>query len=420
MPFPQFNSDLHIHGKYSGGVSDDMLIPIIAKQATRKGIHIVGTGDAINPKWRAHIRESVKEDGEGAYWDGINATRFIITAEVEDNRRVHHLLILPSLSKADELYEKFKAKSVDIEFEGRPHVNLSAEEIAQATTDAGGLFGPCHAFVPWTSMYKEFGSLKECYGSMAAKTAFLELGLSADTSYADRIEELQNITFLSNSDCHSPWPVRLAREFTRFELAEATFPEQAKGILRQGGRKPTMNVKVYPDEGKYNRTACTRCFAQYSWEEATRMKRRCPECKGIIKKGVFDRVNELAAWPEARHPAHRPPCIHIIPLGEIISLALGMSSPYTKSVQSEWERIIDRFGNEVKVLLDAPMDEIKSVASGKVAFAIECFRKEKIIRHPGGGGKYGTFELPESCEAKIDEKPKNVKKKKGQLSIGDF
>jgi uncharacterized protein (TIGR00375 family) len=269
-------------------------------------------------------------------------------------------------------------------------------------------------------MYKEFGSLKECYGSMAGKTAFLELGLSADTSYADRIEELQNITLLSNSDCHSPWPVRLAREFTRFELAEATFPEQVKGILRQGGRKPTLNVKVYPDEGKYNRTACTRCFTQYSWEEAMRMKRRCPECKGIIKKGVFDRVNELATWPEARHPEHRPPCIHIIPLGEIISLALGMSSPYTKSVQSEWERIIDKFGNEVKVLLDAPMGEIKAVASERVAFAIECFRSEKIIRHPGGGGKYGTFELPESCEAEMPKKPKAIKKKKGQTAILDF
>jgi len=49
---------------------------------------------------------------------------------------------------------------------------------------------------------------------------FIELGLSADTDYADRIAELARRTFLSNSDAHSPRCNKLAREFNQMELKE--------------------------------------------------------------------------------------------------------------------------------------------------------------------------------------------------------
>ena len=52
----------------------------------------------------------------------------------------------------------------------------------------GCIIGPAHAFTPWTSIYKEYDSIMDCYGKMPD---FLELGLSADSDMADTIEELR-------------------------------------------------------------------------------------------------------------------------------------------------------------------------------------------------------------------------------------
>ena len=96
-------------------------------------------------------------------------------------------------------------------------------EIAEITKDLGALIGPCHAFTPWTALYAYHDSLKSCYGDMTDYVSFIELGLSADSDYADRIGELQRLTFLTNSDAHSPSTNKLAREFTQFNVPEITF-----------------------------------------------------------------------------------------------------------------------------------------------------------------------------------------------------
>jgi len=53
--------DLHIHGKYSGGVSPEMEIPTIAKEAEKKGLDLIGTGDILNPKWLRHVKEETTQ-----------------------------------------------------------------------------------------------------------------------------------------------------------------------------------------------------------------------------------------------------------------------------------------------------------------------------------------------------------------------
>ena len=64
------------------------------------------------------------------------------------------------------------------------------------------MIGPAHAFTPWTAMYAYFDRVADCYGSQSID--FLELGLSADSSYGAAIPDLHNVPFLSNSDAHSP------------------------------------------------------------------------------------------------------------------------------------------------------------------------------------------------------------------------
>lgn len=423
------NADLHIHSHYSMATSPRMDLPTLAKEATRKGIQLLGTGDCLHPEWLSGIKKLEERDGVFYFEDkeeeeGKNTnTNFVLTVEVEDARRVHHLLILPSIAKAEELYESFKKYSPDIDSDGRPSLRLSGEEIAERAKDAEALIGPCHAFTPWTALYAYHNSLRECYGDMVGYVSFVELGLSADSSYADRIEELRALTFLTNSDAHSPYPIRLAREFNRFHVEAMSFEELKAAIERKRGRKSVLNVGVPPKEGKYNESACIRCYKHYSLSEAVIRKWRC-ECGGMIKKGVRDRVNELANC-DGTHPEHRPPYLHLIPLAMIIGLALHKSAS-SKAVNVIWESLLAEFGTEVNVLVDASMDDFRATnlnLDATVLEAIKAFREGEIRVIPGGGGKYGVIELnakgsEEANEKEVEEETGRGQKR--QLSLIDF
>ncbi len=406
------NADLHLHSKYSMACSRKMELPTIASEASKKGMELIGTGDCTHPKWLEEIKKAAISDEEIQ----IGNTLFIPTTEIEDIDRVHHLLILPSISKAEELAERI-APFGNLEADGRPSVKLDGCEIAEIAKDLGALIGPCHAFTPWTALYGYHDSLESCYGDMTDYISFVELGLSADSNYADRIEELHRLTFLTNSDAHSPYTNKLAREFTQFNVPDITFEGIKKAILREQGYGATLNVGFFPEEGKYNRSACIKCFTQYSLLEAEASRWRCPICRGIIKKGVADRVNELADFEEPEHPDYRPPYLHLIPLAEIIQMALGHASVQTKGVKTAWETIVKHFGNEVEALIYAEPEALK-IVDDRVVSAILAFRKGDVIIHPGGGGQYGWLELPGSLKA---EKPgpaeKRVEEKKKPSTI---
>lgn len=395
------NVDLHIHSRYSAAVSREMTLPEIAREAARKGVRIVGTGDCLHPKWLEEIRALQERDGL-FHLDGVC---FALTVEVEDSHRIHHLLLVPDIAKAMELREGFAAKSSTLQSDGRPKVHLEGADIADLALEAGCLIGPSHSFTPWTGIYAYYKSLDECYQEHADKVRYIELGLSADTDYADRIAELSSRTFLSNSDAHSPRTNKLAREFNQLEITSLSFRDICRAMKREGGCRSTLNVGFYPEEGKYNRTACTSCYTQYTAEQKEELKSRCTVCGGLIKLGVKDRVDSLANYPEPRHPPHRPPYLHLIPLAEIIAMAIGNKSPYTAGVQKRYDELVkDR--TEIEVLVEADLSELK--AESKVIEAIEAFRSGRVIVKPGGGGKYGEVALPKGLEEKIKEKQKSL------------
>src|SRR5659263_139404 len=345
----QVNADLHIHSKYSMATSPKMDLPTLASQSVKKGIQLVATGDCLHPKWLYEIKTLKEENGvfklKAPDSDLKTDANFILTTEIEDINQVHHLLIIPSISKAEELYEFIKPHSKDIDSNGRPNVRLDGKEIADTAMSAGALIGPAHAFTPWTAMYAYHNSLKECYGDMA--------------------------------------------------------------IIREKGRKPVLNVGMPPEEGKYNESACIRCFRHYTIRESVMKSCSCA-CGGTIKKGVKDRINELASFDEPQYPDHRPPYIHIIPLSEIIAKALGIG-PNTKGVKGVWNALIGQYGSEVAVLIDA--DIKNSGVDERVIGAIIAFKEGKVKVKPGGGGQYGSVELPGKT---------NKKKIEPQRSLGDF
>ncbi len=367
-------ADLHIHSCYAIASSRNMLPAPLLAACRKKGINVLGTGDILHPGWEALWREALPLAGEICV---------VPTTEVEDRDRVHHLVLLGDLSAVQELREAFSLSSRDLLTGGRPHVRLSGEEIAGAVHRAGGLIGPAHAFTPWTSLYASHETVASCYGTEPID--LLELGLSADSEYGSAIPDLEGVPFLTNSDAHSPDPSRIGREFTCLDLREAN-PAGVLEAVAEG--KILFNAGFFPEEGKYNRTACTRCYTQYSLGEAVELSWKCPVDKGRIKKGVRDRAGELATGRKTP----RPPYYHTLPLGEIIRVVLSCSSPHTRKARSLYESCLSLGGTEIAVLLEVPVTRIAAVDS-RLAQAIESLRSGTVILHPGGGGKYGSFSL---------------------------
>ncbi|MDP3066764.1 MAG: TIGR00375 family protein [Methanobacteriaceae archaeon] len=386
-------ADLHIHGRYSMATSKNMVPAVIVSQARLKGLNLVGTGDAFHKGWLELIEDSTEELAEGIYT--IPADKLpehnpdlasenpdpllILTAEVEDMKRVHHFLILPSIETAHEIRKKLKG---NLDSDGRPRVRMSGDQIQKLAKEHGCLMGPSHAFTPWTSIYKAYDSIYDCYKD---QPDFLEIGLSADTDMADRIEELHDLPFLTNSDAHSPWPHRLGREFNEIKIKKMDYPAFEKSLHNL---KMKANYGFDPRMGKYHLTACSKCYQLFPVKKALEMNMKCP-CGGTIKKGVDYRVEELATWDEPHHPNHRPPYIHILPLAEIISLVYG-KGVITVFVQKIWREMVQRFGDEIYVLIYAPLKELND-ADPKITPVIKSFRDGTLKMRPGGGGRYGEI-----------------------------
>ncbi|HVP25426.1 MAG TPA: endonuclease Q family protein [Methanomicrobiales archaeon] len=365
------DTDFHIHSLFSIASSRTMVPSSILAGCRRKGIAAVGSGDALQGAWREMWRK-IPADAE---------ILVIPSAEVEDRDRVHHLILAESFGTFEDLARRFSPSAPSIGTMGRPHIRLPGEEVARAVHECGGLIGPAHAFTPWTALFASFDRARDCYGG--ERPDFLELGLSADSSYGAGIRELRGIPFLSNSDAHSPSPAKLGREFNRIE-APALSAGAVLGAIRKGGI--VLNAGFFPEEGKYNRTACTRCYRQFTLEEAVGLSWRCPDDGGLLKKGVSDRARELSDGP----PGPRPPYLHLIPLLEIIGRVLETKSTGAKRVTTLYDSLLDSFGNEIRVLVDVPEDEIRALHPG-VGDAIARLRTGRVRLSPGGGGRYGKF-----------------------------
>ncbi len=228
--------------------------------AQYKGLNILGTGDITQPTWRKYLEENlIFEDGAFRYKD----LHFILQTELEDNESIHQVVFFPDFSAVEALVERIRpyVKNIDGRWAGRPHVHRSPAELVEIVEDVNGLIGPAHAFTPFKSLFRsgKFNSLEDAYGTASKKLGFLELGLSADSYLADRMENLQNITFLSNSDAHSEALDSLGREFNRFAIEEPSFDEIRKACLRKGGRSVKMNVGLDPRLGKYYVMFCSKC-----------------------------------------------------------------------------------------------------------------------------------------------------------------
>ncbi len=369
----QVNADLHIHSRFSIGTSRTMDLPGLFSASRQKGLQVLGSGDALHPEWREMCRK----------FEGRDDIVLVPTTEVEDRNRIHHLVLMEDFDACEALATTLSSWSRNIRTSGRPHVSITGETLAREVHQLGGRIGPAHAFTPWTSLFARFDHLRDCYGDEMVD--FLELGLSADTTYASGIPDLATVPFLSNSDAHSADPVKVGREWNRIEIPDLSVSAVLESVTR--GRI-VYNAGFFPEVGKYNRTACSRCYYQYSRNEAETLRWRCSEDGGRIKKGVWDRARELSTSP----PTLRPPYHRCVALGEILRQVLGTSSSRTRKCQVLYRNLLMIFGDEITVLMDTPIAEIQSIHEG-VAQYIQALRTGEIEIGPGGGGRYGTISL---------------------------
>jgi len=431
-----FNADLHIHSPHSIAVSKSLNLDTMIETSRKKGLNILGTGDILQPNWFKYMEQNLTKNEDRSF--SYKNTFFILQSEIEDEENIHHIVLFPDFQSVLEVQKCLAPYSKNLygEWGGRPRVNLSPAELVDKIDNLGAILGPAHAFTPFKAIFRQnkYKTIQECYQDSWKKVLFLELGLSANTELADRLNSLNNITFLSNSDAHSEGSRSLGREFNRFEIESPSFEEILLALTRKNYRKVALNVGLHPKLGKYYNMFCNKCrrrilfskstnkndlflnnykitddFITYSVQDPQKTKIEyirnvsnekiiCPACKKEIKKnykiklGVSERIEVISTQQKPIHPPHRPPYINAIPLFDILRSIKKIKSSSSKTIINLYNSLITKFETEFSLLFDEPIESIKQ-ENTELATVIIAMRKKEIEYTPGGGGTYGHIKL---------------------------
>ncbi len=395
-----YNSDLHYHSPYAAACAKNISIPILAREAKKKGLNLLTSADILHSKWYEHVKENLVKDKDGTFFfkedkdlPENKRTNFLLGCEVETVMRVHHLLYFKDFEHVDLFkieFNKYK-KGPEKYGDGRPRIPIDAEQLIDICKELDVPIGPAHAFTPYFGVYSHFDTLKEAYGKNYKYIKFIELGLSADSRIANKIPDLSGINFFSFSDSHSPMSYRIGREYVAMNLDAPNFDSFLNLLNKKKENKIEYNVGFNPNEGKYNRTACRVCSQIHSIDQAEKNNWRCIKCKGIVKKGVADRVIEIARLQgnkELKDIDKRPEYKYLIPLAQVIQLALKEKNIDSKNVIEKYELFIKE-NTEIGVMLNLSEDELNRIDK-EITKYILAFRKDLVVFKPGGAGFYGV------------------------------
>ena len=427
----KFIADFHIHSKYSRATAKDMDLESLDKWAKIKGVNLLGTGDFTHPLWLRELKTKLEPAEPGLFklrqagkakidngWHlpngngSVQELRYILTSEISciyskknETRKIHLIIFVPSF----EAVEKINAHLGwigNLKADGRPILGLDAKELAKIVLNISpeALVVPGHAWTPHFSIFGSqsgFDSIGECFDEYAKFINVIETGLSSDPAMNWRLSALDGITLISNSDSHSPH--RIGREANIFEGKIQGYRQVAEA-LRLGVRAPQSianrlveTIEFFPEEGKYHYDGHRNCKIVFSPEETKKHKGKCPVCGRPLTIGVMYRVDELADRPAGYKPAKTIPYKSLIPLEEIVGEALNLGVG-TKGVEKQYKELINKFGNEFKILLEVSVDELARNASPEIAEAVRRVREGKVKIEPGYDGEYGKVKIFEEGE----------------------
>ena len=253
--------------------------------------------------------------------------------------------------------------------------DISAYTLLDIVEKYHGFLMPAHVFTPHKSFYGNCTDrLEKIFKEKYSRIFAIELGLSSDTFLADEISELENKTFVTNSDAHSL--PKIAREYNKMLLEDISFEEVKKALKGEDGRKILVNYGLDPKLGKYHRTYCEVCNKNIVGEPPVTT---CDTCDSRnITMGVYDRIEQIKDKKETHSPENRPPYIYQIPLNFIPGVG-------GKTI----EKLLDHFTTEMTILHRVSKDDIEAVVGEKTANLVIQARSGKMHIQAGGGGVYG-------------------------------
>ena len=391
-------ADLHVHiGRSESGkpikitAARSLNFANIAKECEeRKGIQVVGIIDCASPYVIEDIEKFLQtgdayelKDGGIIYKDKVC---IILGSEVETSEigrngkkgSAHNLCYFPFL-KDIKNFSKEMSKHIKNITLSTQRSDLSGYDLIDIVEENNGILVPAHIFTPFKSYYGNCTErLENIFREKYDKIFAVELGLSSDTFLADMISELENKTFLTNSDAHSL--PKIAREYNKMQVEDISFKEIVKALKNEDGRKIIANYGLDPKLGKYHRTYCDNCNQTIETKEPVD---KCPFCgSDNVTFGVFDRIELIKDKKETKSPENRPPYIYQIPLGFIPGVG-------GKTVQ----KLLDAFETEMNILHKLSKDDIEAVVGSKIANNIENARNGNCEVHSGGGGNYGKVSV---------------------------
>ena len=387
-------ADLHIHiGRAENGkpikitAAKSLNFANIAKEcAERKGINVCGIIDCASPYVIEDIEKFLKtgdayelKDGGIIYKDKVC---IILGSEVEtsevsrDGKKgaAHNLCYFPHLDDIKAFSNELSRHLKNITLSTQ-RTDLSGYDLIDMVERYNGILVPAHAFTPFKSYYGNcVDRMKDIFKEKFDKIFAIELGLSSDTYLADMISELENKTFVTNSDAHSL--PKIAREYNKMQVEDISFKEIVKALKGEDGRKIIANYGLDPKLGKYHRTYCDNCNKTIETKEPVS---KCPYCNSDkVTFGVFDRIELIKDKKESKSPKNRPPYIYQVPLQFIPGVG-------GKTI----ETLLNTFETEMNILHNLSYDDIEAVVGQKAAINIENSRCGNMKVNSGGGGNYG-------------------------------
>ena len=387
-------ADLHVHiGRSENGkpikitAARSLNFANIAKEcADRKGINIVGIIDCASPYVIEDIENFLKtgdayelEDGGIIYKDKVC---ILLGSEVETSEKgrngkcgsAHNVCFFPHLKDIKGFSEEMSTHIKNITLSTQ-RSNVSGYELIDIVEKYNGILIPAHIFTPFKSYYGNCTDrLKDIFKEKYDKIFAVELGLSSDTFLADMLSELEDKTFVTNSDAHSL--PKIAREYNKMLVQDISFKEVVKALKNEDGRKILANYGLDPKLGKYHRTHCDNCDSTIETKEPVEV---CPKCgSDKVTFGVFDRIELIKDKETTKSPENRPPYIYQIPLTFIPGVG-------GKTI----EKLLETFDTEMNILHKLSEDDIEAIVGEKVAKNIVNAREGNMKVESGGGGNYG-------------------------------
>lgn len=392
----RYYADLHVHiglneeGRWVKMATSRRLTlrNVLAEAAERKGLDMIGVVDAASPYVQRDIERLVQEGlltplaGGGLCYQGRVAV--ILGAEVETTEeqggQAHVLAFFPDLLTLRS-FTGFLAKHVKNVALSSQNCHLPLAVVGEEVAARDGVVVPAHVFTPHKGLY---GACTDRLGRVVpprlwAHMPAVELGLSADSDMADHIAELQEITFVSNSDAHSLESI--GREYNALLMPAADYKSLLAALWRQGEARVAANYGLNPRLGKYHRTYCRTC-GRLAADAASECCAFCGSDK--IVPGVLDRIMAIADYHEPHHPAHRPPYVYQIPLRHVPGIG-----------PQSYARLLHQCGTEMHILHQASVQELTAAVGAKTAARIVDMRQHGVNIAAGGGGKYGHVLLPD-------------------------